>query len=157
VTSRPALSQDEAILLLATGYTREELEREGIGQAAFEKLASFLGEQLVSRFSGPRDPDERTFLDRFRFTVGKDVSRSGDDTIEAEFEASDKLFLRVERDRFDEYNGGVVWRIRRWLLIGRRCRPKRPNRSIGSEGRWPNSPTPGLRIRLDCVNFGCGV
>ncbi len=112
ISSRPALSQDEAILLLATGFTREELEREGIGQAAFENLASFLGAQLVSRFSGPRDPDERTFLDRFRFTVGKDVSRSGDDTIEAEFEASRKLFLRVERDRFDDYNGSVVWRIR---------------------------------------------
>jgi translocation and assembly module TamB len=112
ISSRPELSQDDALLLLATGYTREELEREGIGQAAFGKLASFLGAHLVSRFSGPRDPDERTFLDRFRFTVGKDVSRSGDDTIEAEFEASRKLFLRVERDRFDEYNGSVVWRIR---------------------------------------------
>lgn len=112
VSSRPSLPQDDAIVLLATGYTREELEREGIGRAAFEKLASFLGAQLVSRLSGPRDPDERTFLDRFRFRVGKNVSRSGDDTIEGEFEASKRLFLRVERDRFDEYNGSVVWRIR---------------------------------------------
>jgi hypothetical protein len=112
VSSRPALSQEDAIVLLATGYTREELEREGIGQAAFEKLASFLGAQLVSRLSGPRDPDERSFLERFQFRVGKNVSRSGDDTIEGEFEASKRLFLRVERDRFDEYNGSVVWRLR---------------------------------------------
>jgi hypothetical protein len=112
VSTRPHLSQYDAILLLGTGYTREELESEGIGRAAFGKLAAFLGGRLVSRFSGPRDPDERTFLDRFKVTVGKEVSRSGEDTIEAEFEASDRLFLRVERDRFDEYNGGVVWRIR---------------------------------------------
>jgi TamB, inner membrane protein subunit of TAM complex len=112
ISSRPYLSQDDAILLLGTGYTRDELESEGIGRAAFGKLAAFLGAHLVSSFSGPRDPDERTFLDRFKFTVGKEVSRSGEDTIEGEFEASDKLFLRVERDRFDEYNGGVVWRIR---------------------------------------------
>jgi hypothetical protein len=112
IASRPALSQDDAILLLATGYTREELEGEGIERAAFGKLATFLGAHLMARFSGPRDPDERTFLERFKFTVGKDVSRSGEDTIEAEFEASNRLFLRVERDRFDEYNGGVVWRIR---------------------------------------------
>jgi len=112
IGARPALSQDDAILLLGTGYTRKELEGEGIQRAAFSKLASFLGAQLVSRFSGPRDPDERTFLERFRFTVGKEVSRSGESTIEAEFEASDRVFLRVERDRFDEYNGGVVWRIR---------------------------------------------
>lgn len=112
VSSRPYLSQDDAILLLGTGYTRDELESEGIGRAAFGKLATFLGAQLVASFSGPRDPDERTFLDRFRFTVGKEVSRSGEDTIEGEFEASDRLFLRVERDRFDEYNGGIVWRIR---------------------------------------------
>ncbi len=112
MSSRPSLPQDDVIVLLATGYTREELESEGIGQAAFEKLAAFLGRRLVSRLSGPRDPDERTFLERFQFRVGKNVSRSGDDTIEAEFEASKKLFLRVERDRFDEYNGGVVWRIR---------------------------------------------
>ena len=30
---------------------------------------------------------------------------------------------------------GGPWRIRSWLLIGRRCKPKRPNRSIGGEGR----------------------
>jgi len=112
VSSRPYLSQADAILLLGTGYTREELESEGIERAAFGKLATFLGAHLVAHFSGPRDPDERTFLERFKFTVGKEVSRSGENTIEGEFEASDKLFLRVERDRFDEYNGGIVWRIR---------------------------------------------
>ncbi|HEX5138806.1 MAG TPA: translocation/assembly module TamB domain-containing protein [Planctomycetota bacterium] len=112
IATRPYLSQDDAILLLGTGYTREELESEGIARAAFGKLATFLGAHLVSSFSGPRDPDERSFLERFKFTVGKEVSRSGEDTIEGEFEASDKLFLRVERDRFDDYNGGIVWRIR---------------------------------------------
>jgi len=112
VATRPALPEDEAVLLLVTGYTREELENKGIERAAFEKLAVLLGERLVSRLSGPRDPDERTFFDRFSLTIGRDVSRSGDDTIEAEFEASEKVFLRVERDRFDDYNGGVVWRIR---------------------------------------------
>jgi hypothetical protein len=109
VSSRPQLSQEDAIFLLATGYTREDLDRVGLTRAAAEKLAGFL---VASVVSGPRDPDERSLLDRLQVHVGKEVSRSGDDTIEAEFEASKRLFLRVERDRFDEYNGGIVWRIR---------------------------------------------
>ena len=36
----------------------------------------------------------------------------GNATIEAEFSMTDRFFLRVERDRYDNFNAGVVWRWR---------------------------------------------
>ena len=111
VSSRPTLSQEDAILLLTTGNTREGLEREG-GRGAVTAVGSYLGQSLLQRVSGPSDPDERTLLDRFEFAIGRDISRTGQETIETEFEITPRWYLRGERDRFDDYNMGVVWRLR---------------------------------------------
>ncbi len=112
ISSKPTLSQEDAILLLTTGATRAELEGQGIGRAALTKVGMFFGKRLVSSVSGPSDPDERTLLDRFSFEIGRDISRSGQETIEGEFELTPRYYLRGERDRYDEYNIGIVWRIR---------------------------------------------
>jgi len=112
VSTRPSLPQDDALLLLTTGRTRAQLEKEGMGRAALTSLGSYLGESLIAEISGPSDPDERTFFDRFDFAIGREISRSGQETIEGEFEVTERWYLRGERDRFDDYNFGVVWRLR---------------------------------------------
>jgi hypothetical protein len=112
VASRPTLSQEDAILLLTTGVTRGELERDGLSRTAIVKLATYFGQQLVSSAAGPSDPDARTFFDRFSFEMGRDLSRTGKETMEGEFELNQRYYLRGERDRFDDYNMGVVWRYR---------------------------------------------
>ncbi|MDH3592509.1 MAG: translocation/assembly module TamB, partial [Planctomycetota bacterium] len=112
VSSRPALPQEDAVLLLTTGVTRRELEDDGIGKTAMTKVASLVGRRLVADLSGPSDPDRRSFFDRFEFVIGRNVSRTGADTIEGEFEITERFYLRGERDRFDAYNMGVVWRLR---------------------------------------------
>ncbi|MGE3752764.1 MAG: translocation/assembly module TamB domain-containing protein [Planctomycetota bacterium] len=113
VASVPPLPQNEAILLLTTGATGEELAREGLARAALTRIGSVFGQSLLSGGGrGPEDPDDLGFFDRFTFTQGREISRSGQETIEAEFEMTDRFFLRVERDRYDNFNAGVVWRWR---------------------------------------------
>ena len=75
-------------------------------------VGSYLGQSLLQRVSGPSDPDERTLLDRVECAIGRDISRTGQETIETEFEITPRWYLRGERDRFDDYNMGVVWRLR---------------------------------------------
>ena len=113
VASVPPLPQNEAILLLTTGATSEELAREGLARAALTRIGSVFGQSLLAGGGrGPEDPDDMGFFDRFTFTQGRQISRAGDETIEAEFSMTDRFFLRVERDRYDNFNAGVVWRWR---------------------------------------------
>ncbi|MHC4550680.1 MAG: translocation/assembly module TamB domain-containing protein [Planctomycetota bacterium] len=111
ISSRPSLSHEDAVLLLTTGSTREEYEQDFEGNA-INKVGVLLGERLISEVGGPPDPDAPSILDRFSFEVGRDVSRDGEETIEGEFEISRRVYLRAERDRFEDFNGGLVWRIR---------------------------------------------
>ena len=108
VSSSPPLPQHEAFLLLTTGATSQQLEREGIARAALTRLASVFGKRLFA--GGPEDPDEKSIFDRFEFVQGRRISESGQETMEAEFEVNERMFLRVERDTYDDFNAGVVWR-----------------------------------------------
>ena len=112
VASSPPLPQHEALLLLTTGATSEQLAQEGLARATLTRLAGFFGKRLFAGDVGPEDPDEKGFFDRFAFTQGRRVSRSGQETIEAEYELNERFFLRVERDRYDDFNAGAVWRWR---------------------------------------------
>ncbi|MHC4729451.1 MAG: translocation/assembly module TamB domain-containing protein, partial [Planctomycetota bacterium] len=91
VTARPSLSPEDAILLLTTGSTRAEIERDPEA-AVINKVGVLFGEKIISAVSGPRDPDASSFLDRFDFEVGRDVSRSGLETVEGEFEITRHFF-----------------------------------------------------------------
>ena len=58
--------------------------------------------------------DDASFLDRFHFVTGRDVSKGGSLTTEASvrvaqgtFVEKDTLFLVGERDVYEEYNFGV--------------------------------------------------
>jgi len=111
IQTRPPLVYEDALTLLTTGETPEDLNRKG-AQSALSTVGVMLGRDLVRRFSGPTDPDEDSVFDRFEVDVGRDVTRSGRDTVEAYFRVARGFLLRGELDRFDQYNLGVVWRIR---------------------------------------------
>ena len=113
VRADPPLPQEDALLLLSVGTTRDGLSEEGLSRAAATRVASLLSDSILGEILGPTDPDaERSIADRFRLEVGRDVSRSGASTIEAEFELLDWLFMRAERDRYDDYNLGLLWRLK---------------------------------------------
>ncbi|MHC4960268.1 MAG: translocation/assembly module TamB domain-containing protein [Planctomycetota bacterium] len=112
VSSTPSLTQEEALLLIATGATPKAVEVAGAQNIAAVRAAAFLGHRLVERVEGPYDPDSPGFLDRFGFEIGRELSKNRLETIEGEFRVSDMFYLRGERDRWEDYNGGLVWRLR---------------------------------------------
>jgi hypothetical protein len=111
VTCNPPLPPRDAIILLMTGSTPERLEQKGT-QGALMLAGTIAGKRLLSKVQGPSDPDEESFLDRFSLEMGRDVSQSGEETIEAEFRIAKRWYARGERDRYDDYNFGVAWRLR---------------------------------------------
>jgi autotransporter translocation and assembly factor TamB len=109
VSSLPPLTHRDAYLLLTTGITPAELEREGITRAALHRAGSVYGTELLSQFQGARDQNP---LERFSLEIGRDESERGTPTIDLEAPLSQRFFLHVERDRFDDYNAGILWRLR---------------------------------------------
>ena len=112
VASSPPLSQANARLLLATGATPGELEREGIAGAALARAGTLLGGAALEWVSGGRSRRSDSVLNRVRIEIGRDQSEEGVETVTAEFRMSERWFLVAERDRFQDVNLGIVWRVR---------------------------------------------
>ena len=112
VASEPHLSQQDALALLTLGATPSGLQKEGLSRAALTRIGSLMADSVLSDIFGPGDPDSEGLADRISLEVGRDVSRTGASTIEFEYRLLEKLFLRAERDRYDDYNLGGVWRWR---------------------------------------------
>lgn len=112
VASSPPLSQSSARLLLATGATPLELEREGIAGAALSRAGTLLGGAALSWIGGRTGARGPSILDRVRVEVGREESEEGVKTVSAEFRMAERWYLVAERDRYEDYDLGIVWRLR---------------------------------------------
>jgi translocation-and-assembly-module (TAM) inner membrane subunit TamB-like protein len=112
VRADPFLPQEDALSLLTVGNTRSGLAQEGLGGAVLTRAGSLLTDSLFEKIFGPGDPEEEGLADRFSVEIGRDVSRTGASTLEVEYRAMKRIFLRAERDRYDDYNLDLVWRLR---------------------------------------------
>ena len=112
VYSRPRLSDEDAMLLLATGATAGAAGSSGVQSVTFQKALEFFGKNLFSYARATADPDERPFFERFALTIGREQSRRGNETVETELGITDRVYLTFDRDRYDETNFGFVWRFR---------------------------------------------
>ena len=112
VQSDPHLHQEEALLLLTVGATPAGLEREGLSSAAMTRIGTLVGESLLAGLPGPGESE--SFADRINVEIGRDVSHTGNSTVDVEYRLTDKgpWHLHTERDRYDDYNFGVIWRVR---------------------------------------------
>jgi len=112
VASQPPLARADALVLLTTGNTPAEIRSAGVGWTALSTAGSYVAGGILEGLSGPADPDSETLFDRFSLEIGRDVSATGQPTVVAEFRLADRWFLAAERDRYDAYNAGLVYRIR---------------------------------------------
>jgi hypothetical protein len=114
----PGMEERDALLLLTAGATTAELEDPDGQRAALGRVGTWLGRETWRVISGPGDPDGKPSpLDFLTIEIGRAVSDSGRDTIEAEFrlnppERTTGVYLAGERDRYDDYNMGFVLRWR---------------------------------------------
>jgi translocation and assembly module TamB len=112
VSSSPTLPQDQALLLLSTGYA--DVGGLEAGERTVRALGRYVGEQLLDVFFGETRV-EGLLIDRVNVAVGRRVSSTGSDVIEVEYQlgAGERWYLEFERDRYDEYNVGVSWKV--WI------------------------------------------
>ena len=116
--SGDGLDERDALLLLSTGSTSAELSGEEGQRAALGRLGTWLGREAWDLLDGESDPDAAPgWVDRLTLEFGRQVSEGGKDTIEAQVELTEPdsvpgLLLYGERDRWDDYNAGVILRFR---------------------------------------------
>ena len=121
LSSVPPLPNEELLLLLLTGQPPNS---GGEGQSSRQSMnvAVFLGKDLLARWFGSESSEaSESIVDRFDISVGKGVSRAGEETIDAQFRLAndvlrdgDKLYITGEKDVYDFYNVGlkIVFRFR---------------------------------------------
>ena len=119
LSSSPPLPGDELMLMLITGRPpadKNSTEKRGVPM----NLAVYIGQDLLMQWFGGGEAESWTaILDRFDVTVGRRVTRAGDETLEAQFRLGedvlrdgDSIYITGERDVFDFYNAGVKFVFR---------------------------------------------
>ena len=115
LSSSPPLSNEDLMLLLLTGQPPREDMAAGTQGTASTNVMIYLGRDFLNRWlddeSGASD---ETIFDRFDLDFGRDVTKSGDQTVESSFRLSEEItgkgriyYLTGEKDRYDAYNYGV--------------------------------------------------
>jgi translocation and assembly module TamB len=107
------------MLMLLTGQPPTDENRMATGGVPMN-LAVYIGQDLVSQwFAGDSTESWASILDRFEVTQGRRVTRSGEETLEAQFRIGedvfrdgDSIYITGEKDIFDFYNAGLKFVFR---------------------------------------------
>ena len=112
-SSTPPVSDAELLLLVLTGTPPSSGDVEAAGSAG-SAIAVFLGRGFLGRFFGGGEEAEDMIMDRFETQFGRDITESGDPTIDMTFRMTEDilwkggtLYLTSEKDRYDDLNYGV--------------------------------------------------
>jgi TamB, inner membrane protein subunit of TAM complex len=114
LSSAPVLTNEELLLLVLSGQspkTRRGLDSE---RSRHLDVAFFLGRDMMSRIEGHRSNDTpQSIMDRFDVDVGRNATRSGEETVrvlfriaDGVFGESDSLSLAGEKDSYGYYRRG---------------------------------------------------
>jgi translocation and assembly module TamB len=115
LSSSPPLPNEDLMLLLLTGQPPRDDVTAGVQSTASTNVMLYLGRDFLNRWlddeSGAAD---ETIFDRFDLDFGRDVTKSGDQTVETSFRLSEEItgqgrmyYLTGEKDRYDAYNYGL--------------------------------------------------
>jgi translocation and assembly module TamB len=103
-TSNPALPSDQVVLLVTTGQVPSAGTAYGNSSAQVAGLGAFVGQNLFQGLGSAGS-------DRLDVTAGQELSLKGRPTYELDYKLRDRWWLVGEYDEFDEYIGGVKWRV----------------------------------------------
>ncbi|GAB4264553.1 MAG: hypothetical protein Kow0092_16310 [Deferrisomatales bacterium] len=121
LSSTPPLPHDELLLLLLTGQPPRSASG-GAAQSQGMNVAVYLGRDLLNRWVGSDSLEsDESLMDRFDIQIGREVTQSGDQTVDARFRLTegalgrnDTWYLVGEKDVYDDLNAGLrlVFRFR---------------------------------------------
>jgi hypothetical protein len=112
ISSIPALTRDQAFVLMATGASPDDVSRTGTRGMAVNRAETLAASELASQFGQASDPMERSVLDRIWIGSTAPESARSTDSFDAWYELSDDWRLHVERTLDLGYTFGIAWRVR---------------------------------------------
>jgi translocation and assembly module TamB len=104
-SSSPPLEAEQVLLLVMTGQAPND-EITTTNRQRVTRLGAFVGQSLLGSFAG-----DSGGADRLTISSGEDISAQGRETYSIEYLLSDRWALTGEYDEFDDYYGGLKWRI----------------------------------------------
>ena len=107
--SADGLSPSEAMQLVTTGRVPGSDGEGASGNVLM--VGTFVGGELLGVLAGDSDPDHSSLLDRLSISTGERLNAAtGTEDYDAEFHLGGPWFLHGERDIYDAYNLGILWR-----------------------------------------------
>ncbi|MCB9870738.1 MAG: translocation/assembly module TamB domain-containing protein [Planctomycetes bacterium] len=118
LTSTPALQPRELWSLVTTGLRPQSLAQNS-SQSNTALLATYVLQELLLTYIATESTEaSESFVSRFTFEFGREISRGGQETWQVDFDVG-KLWimpphygLRLERDVYEDINLGIVYRWR---------------------------------------------
>jgi translocation and assembly module TamB len=122
LSSVPPLPDEDLVLLVLTGQPPKSPADRTTGAAQSMNVAVYLGKGLLARWFGDESVEsDESVLDRFDLEVGRGVTRTGEETLDAQFRLGrgvirhgDTIYLTGEKDIYDDFNAGlkIVFRFK---------------------------------------------
>jgi len=103
ITTNPAMTQVEALLLVTTGTLPDS--GGALAQNSATSLGMFIGKGLLKKLSGGNSDT----ASRLSLEVGQDISLQGKKTVEATYQLTETLETQGEYDKRDEFNANLIW------------------------------------------------
>lgn len=115
LSSQPPLPDSDLLLLVLTGQPPVTGTGRGRQSVVGMNMAVYLGKGLLADWFGLGGPEsDESILERFELDIGRQISSSGQNTVEAQLRlaeglllSGDRVYITSERDRYDNYNMGV--------------------------------------------------
>lgn len=110
--SQPPLPAPDLVVLLTTGVLPEQVRSDPAGRLG-AVMGGYVVEGIADYFFGPDAGEAReSFVDRLHFESGTELSSRGNPNLLLEYRIRDRFYLQAERDAYDDYNAGLVYRVR---------------------------------------------
>ncbi len=112
LSSLPPLTQQELFVLISTGVLPDTLQRQGLAGRA-SAVGSYLAEEIINFYFGSESTEAGTSLaDRIHVYSGREISRKGVESIVVDVDVWNGFALEGERDIYQDFNMGVLYRVR---------------------------------------------
>jgi translocation and assembly module TamB len=104
-SSSPPLAAEQLLLMVMAGQAPHD-EITTTDRQRIARFGAFFGQSLIGTLGGDSAGE-----DRLTISSGENISEQGRETYSIEYKLNNRWSLTGEYDEFDEYYGGLKWRI----------------------------------------------